>query len=189
MTTLPAQPLSVAVGSLNPVKIGAARLALERAGFDFALQGVAVPSGVAEQPVGLDEIVRGARQRALHARAALGAAWGVGMEGGVEFDVGGDAWLFSVVAIVTAERDSLARGGQLLLPPRVAARLRAGAELGPVMDELLGTSNIKHGLGAVGMLTGGLITREAAFYDCVSRALAPLLHPELYAQTLEGSNV
>jgi inosine/xanthosine triphosphatase len=173
-------PLSVAVGSLNPVKINAARSALERAGFEFSLQGVAVPSGVAEQPIGLEDITRGARQRALNAREALGAAWGVGMEGGVEFDQAGDAWLFSMVAIVTAERESLARGGQLLLPPQVAARLRAGGELGPVMDELLGTSNIKQGLGAVGYLTGGLITREAAFFDCFSRALGPLLHPELY---------
>jgi inosine/xanthosine triphosphatase len=174
-------PLSVAVGSLNPVKVNAARLALERAGFDFNIQGVAVASSVAEQPIGLEEIARGARQRALNARAA-GFAWGVGMEGGVEFDHAGDAWLFSVVAIATAERESLARGGQLLLPPRVAARLRAGAELGPVMDELLNTSNIKQGLGAVGYLTGGLITREAAFFDCFSRALAPLLHPALYRE-------
>jgi inosine/xanthosine triphosphatase len=173
-------PLTIAVGSLNPVKVNAVRLALERAGFDFRLQGVAVPSGVAEQPIGLEEIVSGARRRALNARTALGFAWGVGMEGGVEFDSAGDAWLLGVVAIATAERESLARGGQMLLPPQVAARLRAGAELGPVMDELLGTSNIKQGLGAVGYLTGGLITREAAFFDCFSRALAPLLHPELY---------
>jgi len=175
-------PLSVAVGSLNPVKVGAARLALEQAGFDFALQGVAVPSGVAEQPIGLEEIVRGARQRAMNARAALGFAWGVGMEGGVEFDPAGAAWLFNVVVIIADEHESLARGGQILLPPRVAARLRAGDELGPVMDELVGTSNIKHGLGAVGYLTGGLITREAAFFDCFSRALAPLLHPALYRE-------
>ena len=65
-----------------------------------------MPSGVAEQPIGLEEIARGARQRALNARAALGFAWGVGMEGGVEFDRAGDAWLFNVVAIVTAERES-----------------------------------------------------------------------------------
>jgi inosine/xanthosine triphosphatase len=175
-------PLSVAVGSLNPVKVNAARLALEQAGFDFKIQGIAVPSSVAEQPIGLGEIARGARQRALNARTAAGFGWGVGMEGGVEFDSAGDAWLFSVVAIVTAERESLARGGQLLLPPQVAARLRAGDELGPVMDDILGTSNIKQGLGAVGYLTGGLITREAAFFDCFSRALAPLLHPALYRE-------
>jgi non-canonical (house-cleaning) NTP pyrophosphatase len=104
------------------------------------------------------------------------------MEGGVEFDSAGDAWLMGVVAIVTTERESVARGGQLLLPPRVAARMRAGDELGPVMDDLLGTSNIKQGLGAIGYLTGGLIPREAAFFDCFSRALGPLLHPALYRE-------
>jgi non-canonical (house-cleaning) NTP pyrophosphatase len=47
---------------------------------------------------------------------------------------------------------------------------------------LLGTSNIKQGLGAIGYLTGGLIPREAAFFDCFSRALGPLLHPDLYRE-------
>ena len=102
------KPLSVAVGSLNPVKISAARMALERVGFDFALQGVAVPSGVAEQPIGLEDITRGARQRALNARQALGCVWGVGMEGGVEFDRAGDAWLFSMVAIVSTSATGVA---------------------------------------------------------------------------------
>jgi inosine/xanthosine triphosphatase len=175
-----ARALTIAVGSLNPVKISAARTALERAGLECELQGVAVPSGVAEQPIGLEESTHGARQRALNARAALEADWGVGMEGGVEFDSAGDAWLFNVVAIAAGKRDSLARGGQLRLPRRVAARLREGAELGPLMDELLGTTNIKQGLGAIGYLTSGLITREAAFYDSFSRALAPLLLPDLY---------
>ena len=41
------------------------------------------------------------------------------------------------------------------------------------MDELLGTSNIKQGLGAVGYLTGGLITREAA-----GEASLSFMHPE-----------
>ena len=56
-------PLTVAVGSLNPVKVSATRLALERAGFEFTLQGVAVPSGVAEQPIGLEDITRGADRK------------------------------------------------------------------------------------------------------------------------------
>ena len=120
-------PLSVAVGSLNPVKIDSVRLALERAGIDFMLQGVAVPSGVADQPIGLEESAHGARQRALNARAALGSAWGVGMEGGVEFDRAGDAWLFSVVAIITTERQSLAR---LQLRPRRVGGAKANQRCG-----------------------------------------------------------
>ena len=173
-------PLHVAVGSLNPIKVNAVRSALERASIPAEVHAISVPSGVPAMPLGYDEMARGARQRALAACAALGAHWGVGLEGGVEFDTDGAAWLYSVVAIVDGQRESLARGGQILVPPRFVAQLRAGAELGALMDGLLGTSNIKQNQGAIGYLTGGLITRESALNDVFCRALAPFLHAELY---------
>ena len=40
------------------------------------------------------------------------------------------------------------------------------------LDELLGTSNIKQGMGAIGYLTGGLIPREAAFFERVRSYVA-----------------
>lgn len=179
---LPA-PLHVAVGSLNPIKVNAVRSALERAHIPAEVHAIDVPSGVPAMPIGYDEMARGARQRAQAACAALGAHWGVGLEGGVEFDATGAAWLYSVVAIVSGERESLARGGQILVPPRFAAQLRAGAELGALMDELLGTINIKQKEGAIGYLTGGLISRESALHDVFCRALAPFLHADLYETT------
>jgi inosine/xanthosine triphosphatase len=179
-------PALVAVGSLNPTKVNAVSSALARAEIAAEVRGVAVPSGVSTMPTGHAEVAKGAIERAHAARAALDAGWGIGLEGGVTFDARGDAWLFSVAAIITSERESLARGGELLLPPPVAARLRAGAELGPLMDELLGTTNIKQGVGAIGYLTRGLITREAAFHDVFCRALAPLLHVDLYAALARG---
>lgn len=179
-------PLRVAVGSLNPVKVNAVRLALARACIPADVHAVAVPSGVPDMPIGYAEMAQGARQRAHNASVQLGTDWGVGLEGGVEFDESGAAWLYSVVAIVNraAQRESLARGGQILVPPRFAAQLRAGRELGMLMDELLGTSNIKQGQGAIGYLTNGLITREAALNDVFCRALAPLLHPEIYTESV-----
>lgn len=173
----------IAVGSLNPVKVNAVRRALAQAHIPADVQAIAVPSGVADMPIGYAEMAQGARQRAHNAGIQLGTDWGVGLEGGVEFDESGAAWLYSVVAIVdlVAQRESLARGGQILVPPRFAAQLRAGNELGMLMDELLGISNIKQGQGAIGYLTNGLITRESALHDVFCRALAPLIHPELYA--------
>lgn len=172
---------TVAVGSHNPVKVAAVRSALATAGIDAEVVGIQVPSGVAEQPLSLAETERGATERAHNARAALDAEWGVGMEGGVWFDGEGNGWLSNVVVIVTADgRVSRIHGGQVLLPPAVATRVRAGEELGPVMDELTGVANSKQKLGAVGFLTGGVVRREDSFRDEVGRALAPLLHPELY---------
>lgn len=174
--------LLIAVGSSNPSKVNAVRSVIEQVQLEAVIRPVDAPSGVASQPIGVAEMTQGARHRAVYARTSLQADWGVGMEGGVEFDQEGHAWLFSMVVIVTTEHGDLcARGGQLRLPPIVAQRLRAGAELGPLMDELIGTTNLKHGLGAIGYLTKGLITREESYRDSFSRALVPLLHPHLYA--------
>src|SRR5262245_291940 len=77
--------LSIAIGSLNPVKINAVRSALVRARISADVRGVDVPSGVSAMPIGFAETMSGAQQRAALARATFGTDWGVGMEGGVEF--------------------------------------------------------------------------------------------------------
>ena len=46
-----------AVGSTNPVKVAAVRAVLERAGCPARVEGLAVASGVADQPVGDAETI------------------------------------------------------------------------------------------------------------------------------------
>jgi non-canonical (house-cleaning) NTP pyrophosphatase len=45
------------------------------------------------------------------------------------------------------------------------------------MDALVGAHDTKQGLGAVGILTAGLVDRQRAYEVLVSYALAPLLTP------------
>ena len=52
----------VAVGSANPVKLGAVRAVLARLAPDAAVEGVVVPSGVPDQPWGDAETIQGARE-------------------------------------------------------------------------------------------------------------------------------
>ena len=68
-------------------------------------------------------------------------------------------------------------GGSLAmtLPPRVAELVRGGMELGHAMDAVTGTHNVKQGLGAVGILTHGLVTRQQAYETLVAYAFVPLL--------------
>jgi inosine/xanthosine triphosphatase len=167
---------TVAVGSTNPVKVGAVRAVLGRVAPDAAVEGVAVPSGVPDQPWGDDETRRGAVARARAAREALRADLGVGIEGGVVEEADGSvrtcAW-----AAVAAPDGRVHVGGSLAmpLPAAVAARLRAGEELGHAMDGLLGTTGTKHAGGAVGVLTAGLVDRRGAYEAILAYALAPLL--------------
>lgn len=180
----PFAPTAAVVGSTNPVKLAAARAVLARAFPGCDVRAAAVPSGVPDQPWGDDETRRGAAERARAALATLGGApnaLGIGFEGGV-VDEGGAlrtcAW-----AAVAAPGGRTHLGGSLAmpLPAPVAERLRAGQELGAAVDDLLGTTGTKHGGGAVGVLTRGLVDRQRAYEVLLAYALAPLLAPEFWA--------
>ena len=169
----------VAVGSMNPVKIGAVRTMIERIAPHATVQGIAVPSGVSDQPWGDDETIRGAITRARAARESLDADWGVGIEGGV-IDAGNGVVRSCAWAAVVGRDGREGVGGSLSLelPAHVGALVRNGMELGHAMDSVTGEQNVKQGAGAVGILTGGLVTRQGAYETLVAYALVPFLNPE-----------
>ena len=170
----------IAVGSTNPAKTSAVRAVCERAFPGCTVVAREAPSGVREQPLGAEETARGARARAVAALStalSTHAALGIGLEGGVDEQ----GCLINAVAVVGADgRANLAWGVRFPLPPGVARRVLAGEELGPVMDALSGIEQSKQKLGAVGILTNGLLTRSEMWQGPLACALAPFLHPELY---------
>jgi len=175
---------SVAVGSTNPVKIAAVMAVLERTGSDVRVRGIAVPSGVRDQPEGDAETIRGATQRARAVLEASDADLGVGIEGGVVEESGHMrtcAW-----AAVVSRDGRVGIGGSLAitLPDRVAALVRDGMELGHAMDHVTGGRDTKHGAGAVGILTAGLVDRQRAYEALVTYALAQFLAPAYYSGDL-----
>lgn len=166
----------IAVGSTNPVKIGAVRSAIGRIAPHVEVQGVAVESGVRDQPWGDDETIRGAVARARAAREALGADWGVGIEGGVIDEDGTIVRTCAWAAIVGREGKPGVGGSlSLELPPGVGALVRGGMELGHAMDAVTGEHDVKRGVGAVGVLTAGLVTRQGAYETLVAYAMVPFL--------------
>ena len=166
----------IAVGSKNPVKLAAARAVVTRLAPKVVVDAVDVPSGVPDQPFGDAETIRGAIERARAAREKLDADFGVGLEGGVVEMPDGTmrtcAW-----AAVVARSGRNGVGGSLAmpLPESVAELIRGGMELGHAMDKRTGHSNTKHGAGAVGILTAGLVDRQAAYEVLVAYACAPFL--------------
>lgn len=171
----------VAVGSRNPVKIATVRAVLAAIAPHVVVTGVEVPSGVPAQPFGDDETIRGAANRAQAALQRLGADLGIGLEGGCVEGPGGLRTCAWAVAIDRAGRSGTGGSLNMPLPPSVAALVRRGVELGAAIDELAGLENSKHGVGAVGVLTAGLIDRQRAYEPLVTYALAPFLAPEWWA--------
>jgi len=169
-----------AVGSTNPAKLEAVHRALARLAPGCKVEGVNVRSGVGRQPFGDQETRAGARTRARAALHESGADVGFGLEGGVIFEAD-KPWLVSWVAVVDRDgREGEASGLRMPLPSSAAARLRAGDELGDVIDALFDTKLSKQQAGAIGLLTEGFVSRTDAFADLVAMACAPLLRPDLY---------
>ncbi|MXV60840.1 DUF84 family protein [Natronorubrum sp. JWXQ-INN-674] len=166
--------MNVAVGSTNPVKVEAVERTLER--FQSSITAVEVDSGVAEQPWSIGETVTGAENRARRALAATDADYGIGLEGGVaRFD--GVPGLSLIMWAAATDGNRIERGGgpTLRLPDEVARRLEDGAELGPVMDDRLGTAGIAERDGAAGVLTAGLTDRSRALGEAVACAFGPFV--------------
>jgi inosine/xanthosine triphosphatase len=173
----------VAVGSTNPVKLAAVRAVLTRLSDAVVVDGTTVSSGVPDQPMGDAQTIEGATNRARAACAALGADLGVGIEGGV-VDAPDGMRTCAWAVVVTADGAAHVGGSlSMPLPDAVAALVREGVELGHAIDRLVGTENIKHGAGAVGILTEGLVTRQQAYEVILAYALAPVLGEAMYRQS------
>jgi inosine/xanthosine triphosphatase len=170
----------VVVGSTNPVKIAAVAAVLARCACTATVEGIAVPSGVRDQPEGDAETIRGAMQRAAAVLRETNADLAVGLEGGI---VEEDGQMRTCAWAAVASRDGRTGvGGSLAmpLPARVAALVREGVELGHAMDRVTGGHDTKRGAGAVGILTAGLVDRQRAYESLVTYALARFLASDLY---------
>ena len=172
--------ITIAVGSTNPAKLHAVQQVVERVWPAAPLHGVSVSTGVSAMPFSDAECIAGARQRAQAARMALDSTLGIGLEGGVNEEPYGLMLLGWVVVLHADGREGLAATARLPLPPRIADPLRAGAELGPLMDALLDQELSNHRGGAIGALTAGLVPRQDAFAVAVAYALSPFVAPQFY---------
>lgn len=166
----------VAVGSGNPVKGAAVRAVLSRIAPRATVEVVSAASGVPDQPFGDDETIRGALSRARASRDEVDADFGFGIEGGVVEVADGTLRTCAWAAVVSRDgRQSVGGSLAMPLPASVARLIRSGMELGHAMDELTGQRETKHGSGAVGILTGGLVDRQRAYEVLVAYAIVPFL--------------
>jgi inosine/xanthosine triphosphatase len=169
-----------AVGSTNPAKVEAVRRTLGRLSPECFVVAVDVPSGVGAMPLAEEAIRAGALARARVALERTDAEIAFGLEGGAILD-GDRAWLTAHVVGLTRDGQlGEAAWGRMLLPRVATERLRAGEELGDIIDDLFDRKESKRQTGAVGLLTEGTVSRTDAFADLVAMACAPLLHRDLY---------
>ncbi len=174
----------VIVASNNPVKVNSARQAFEQM-FPEAQHeviGSEAPSGVADQPFGNDEIIRGARNRARYIRESSPEAdYWVGIEGGLTHDEDNRYVALAWIVIIDKQgKESKSSTGTFVLPEIMAELIREGLEMGAATDKLHGFINSKQKGGTVGVLTEGLIDRTAYYTHAAILALIPFKNSRLY---------
>ncbi len=201
---------AIRVGTQNPAKLGAVQDALRlfvRKGVQLKLVPVDVASGVAEQPMGWNEIVRGARNRARAAFESGDCVIAVGIEDGLvrmtddpkdEAFAGvlppdRDAFYnFGCAWLTDGEREGHGFSSGFAYPPGcLASAVRDQAPIGSLFDELWKLhraqtdgpaktdASARQG-GNIGILTQGCLDRSAYAAQAVICGLIRFLHTDLY---------
>jgi inosine/xanthosine triphosphatase len=153
--------MKIIIGSKNPAKNQAVKNAFRDGNFEFI--SLDIPSGVNEQPFSDEETINGARNRAVNALQQGNGDIGIGLEGGVQ-ETGHGLLLCNWGALASKDFEPIIAGGaRLLLPEEIATRVRAGEELGPVMDEYAKMQNVRENEGAIGIFTNGSVNRIKMF--------------------------
>lgn len=156
--------MTIAVGSTNPVKIEAVRRAFIKLDPNVNVVGVETQSGVSHQPMSDEETRNGAENRARSAlKLSEKADIGFGLEGGVQETPEG---LSNTVWVCIVDMDNnifFANGERFLLPRSIADAIRAGGEMGPVLDAMIKQENIKQKQGMIGIISKGYIDRTEIY--------------------------
>ncbi len=174
------QVKKIAIGSTNPVKVKAVNKGMKKLFPKAKFIGIEVESGVARQPIGDEETLQGARNRAKEALTQTKSDIGVGLEGGVmetKYGPMNTVWC-SLVTETGAE--SISGGAHFLIPEKWMERVKMGQEIGEILDEVYGGKNIKKKQGMIGMLTKNLTNRREEYTQLVKLAMVKLISSELY---------
>lgn len=170
----------VFVGSKNPAKVNAATAAVVWKWPEVKVVGYEVPSNVSEQPIGDPETKLGSENRAKSA-LKLGLsefsnidakrAIGIGPEGGVTET---EAGMYSTVWVSVIDSEGhvkSANGARVHIPKLIANKIRNGEEMGPIVEQLVGDTDIRKKQGFIGVITDNFVNRSEEYAQITKLAI------------------
>lgn len=188
--------MQIAVGSTNRVKINAVIEAIKNTWPDAQVTGFETESGVGEQPRTDLDTKLGSINRAVQAlnflqQTSSGNLYGqedhvlgVGLEGGVDETEDGLVNLVWCSVVDAKENIYSSSGARFVLPEIIAKHVRAGGEIGPVMDKLLQDKDTKKKQGMIGTVTMGFYNRTEE-YASIARLTIGLWYGRNWAKALK----
>ena len=176
----------VVVGSENKAKIQAVEEAFAQYFEEVKVKGVAVESEVEAQPKTLDEIVKGAKNRAKKAFEKEKSDFGVGIEAGIfPFPGSYSGYMDTGCCAIFDGKEFYMGCSPLFEYPKKAIEkvLEGRKEIAEVFDELFGEEeHHKEGQGAVGFLSRGKMPRKEFAKHAVTMALTRIVSKKAYEE-------
>ena len=169
------EAIDIAVGSLNPVKIEAVRSVMERIYGQVRIFATDAKSGVPEQPFG-EQTPIGAKNRAKE--AINGHTLSVGIEAGV-FEMFDTLYDIQYCAILDRDgRYTIGTGSGFRYPDAVVKLVRKGMTVGEAMKTVYKENNAGKTMGAIGILSKGLLDRKSLTEQSILAAMLPRIWDE-----------
>jgi inosine/xanthosine triphosphatase len=176
--------MKVVVGSKNPIKLASSEQAFSTYFPNETIEYLAAEteSGVSEQPMSVEETIRGAVNRAMNA-CRPGTDFSVGIEGGLSlYDIDGQehgieiSW--ACVYDCRTGVHELASSAGFPIFPQILDQIKAGKALSEAMHDEYGFVNLGQRNGYIGWLSNDVITRQSSNFEAVLLALSSLCKEE-----------
>ncbi len=179
----------IIIASTRVPKINGVKKAVEKISSHFGIDRTSISfssvearSGVSDTPKSIDELMRGAQQRAqsVYHHHDNEKVLSIGVEGGL-FNSGEKIFLQSWACVFNGARFFFGSSGSIELPAELANTVMTeGVDLGVAIDRFAEDVDVRSKQGTFGILTRDLITREDSFETAAIFALTPLFNNAMY---------
>ena len=172
--------MKIAVGSTNPAKLKAAKLAIKKIFPEAEVKAVNVKSGVSDQPKSDEESIKGAINRAKRALKKADADFGLGMEGGMH-KIGSNHFESGWIAVIDKEgKIGLGSSARWQVSRKISKPLFKGKELAEVINEMTGRDDVHKKEGIMGLISNGHLPRHKTYSHGIIFAFAPFISDEIF---------
>ncbi|TFG08988.1 MAG: inosine/xanthosine triphosphatase [Promethearchaeota archaeon] len=183
---------NICVGSLNPTKVNSVKNAFSLYFENFKIHKIKAASGVPDQPIGINQIIRGAKNRAqvaleylINRKRIKHGIYGVGIEAGlVKIPIARSNYMDFQFCIIMDENEELTIGSGIGFeyPPSIINEILSNpqVEIGDLMGRLAENENLKNEAGAISYLSKNVIVRTEILTQAVTCALLPIVNKHLY---------
>lgn len=182
----------ICVGSFNPTKVSAVKNAFSQYFKDFDIINIKAKSNIPKQPIGMELILKGAKNRANQALNYLinekhinSDILGIGIEAGlVNVTLAKTNYMDFQFCVILDEKKNLTLGSGIAFeyPQSVINEIFSNkqSEVGTIVGKLANNMNLKNESGAIGYLSKEIIKRTDILTQAVICALLPRINRELY---------